>query len=654
MEERLSVRIEADIKNFQQGMSQVENNLKRAEGIFQSSSRSAFQLENAIAQLSREFKEGAVSRNQYNAQLAHLNAELTKQRTNVSASAREMDRLNKLMSAKQMQKVATANTAAAKSFQGLATNVRGSNTVAMEFNRIIQDAPFGMMGIGNNVQQLAGNFSQLSKNAGGTVPAIKAAFSAMVTGPNLALLAISALTAGITAYNMGAFDFLKSNKEAEKSLEELREESEEYVKNLNAIQRAQVVGAQSAQAQLTSLRLLYERTQDVTLSEEERLKAISELQRVYPQAFGNINQEIILNGQAKKSYDDLATSILATAKARAAEDTLVDQEKQLIALNKERDKVLQDINKQEAEAERYRTAKNPVQTNPEFKSANEYFSDAALDQADALYPRYAELNKMVNELEASNRKLADGIRQSQSEIVIDLGKTGDEFDDLNDDIQSIVDHAGDLNFKELANIQESFGLDEGKLEKDFANLIKTVQEKVAASDDAFVNVPVKLDFTPETLGADAQAQNDAIVEQWKERMKTIEQFGGQLQNTLAGAFEQSMLTGDDFFKSFADGFKKMLAQMAAQLAASAVIKFLGFIVGGPAGGALAAGGGGSMLGSLFGGAAMRIGQTPAIGSPTGGSSTAGYRVDVNVHGVLRGNDIHVAQQRNNRDFDRYY
>src|SRR5690606_5933629 len=228
MEERLQVRIEADIKNFQQGMSQVENNLKRAEEIFQSSSRSAFQLENAIAQLSKEFQSGAISRNQYNAQLAHLNAELTKQRSNVSASAREMDRLNKLMSSvngsgfrqttgiveglqnkiKQLRQsiiestnirevarlnkelentqnklsrvnsLGKANARAGKSFRQLSNDIRGSNTVAMEFNRIIQDAPFGVMGVGNNIQQLAGNFSQLSKNAGATVPAIKAAFSA--------------------------------------------------------------------------------------------------------------------------------------------------------------------------------------------------------------------------------------------------------------------------------------------------------------------------------------------------------------------------------------------------------------------------------------------------------------------------------------------
>ena len=442
---------------------------------------------------------------------------------------------------------------------------------------------------------------------------------------------------------------MKSNKEASKSLEDLREESEEYVKSLNATARSQVQGTQSAQAQLTSLRLLYERTQDVTLSEEDRLKAVKELQTVYPQSFGNINQEIILNGQAKKSYDELATSILATAKARAAEDTLVDNEKQLIALNRERAQVLEDIAKQEAAAaaatERFR--QSPGSITPQFRTADQEIALRSEERALNLKERQAELEERIEGLKKDNSGLTEQIRENQQQITVEAGKTADEF-------KKIVDHAGELNFKELDVIQDSFRLDEGKLEKDFANLIKTVQEKVTASDDAFVNVPVKLDFTPETLGADAQAQNDAIVEQWKERMKTIEQFGGQLQNTLAGAFEQSMLTGDDFFKSFAEGFKKMLAQMAAQLAASAVLKFLGFVIGGPAGGALAAGGSGSILGSLFGGSNMRIGQTPAIGSPTGGSSTAGYRVDVNVHGVLRGNDIHVANQRNNRDFDRYY
>lgn len=643
MEERLSVRIEADIKNFQQGMSQVENNLKRAEGIFQSSSRSAFQLENAIAQLSREFKEGAVSRNQYNAQLAHLNSELTKQRTNVSASAREIDRLNKLMSAQQIQKVATANTQASKSFQGLATNVRGSNTVAMEFNRIIQDAPFGMMGIGNNIQQLSANFSNLSKNAGGTVPAIKAAFSAMVTGPNLALLAISALTAGITAYNMGAFDFISANKEKKKSLEDLQKELDEYRATLSTVQQQSIVGAQNAQQELATLDALAAQARNTALSNEQRNDAVEELQKKYPSYLGNLTDEQIKTGDVSEEMSKLRTNLIETAKAYAMIDKVRENSIALLDLEARALTRAQEIQQKVASIPDIRATERPREVALAAAQGREpvFLKErAVLDDINKLLEEQAADAEQINKLNQENLSLQERTNQALAnggnlvkETASNLSKASKEFKPI--------------------NANQLFSIDFDELQKSIESGYKRISETLS-KDGNIVNVPVKLDFTPETLGTDAQAQNDAIVEQWKERMKTIEQFGGQLQNTLAGAFEQSMLTGDDFFKSFAEGFKKMLAQMAAQLAASAVIKFLGFIVGGPAGGALAAGGGGSMLGSLFGGAAMRIGQTPAIGSPTGGSSTAGYRVDVNVHGVLRGNDIHVANQRNNRDFNRYY
>ncbi len=643
MEERLSVRIEADIKNFQQGMSQVENNLKRAEGIFQSSSRSAFQLENAIAQLSREFKEGAVSRNQYNAQLSHLNAELTKQRANVSASAREMDRLNKLMSAQQMQKVATANTAAAKSFQGLATNVRGSNTVAMEFNRIIQDAPFGMMGIGNNIQQLSANFSNLSKNAGGTVPALKAAFSAMVTGPNLALLAISALTAGITAYNMGAFDFISANKEKKKSLEDLQKELDEYRATLSTVQQQSIVGAQNAQQELATLDALAAQARNTALSNEQRTAAVEELQKKYPSYLGNLTDEQIKTGDVSDEMSKLRTNLIETAKAYAMIDKVRENSIALLDLESRAMARAQEIQQKVASIPDIRATERPREVALAAAQGREpvFLKErAVLDDINKLLEEQAADAEQINKLNQENLSLQERTNQALAnggnlvkETANNLSKAAKEFKPI------------DAN--------QLFSIDFDELQKSIESGYKRISETLS-KDGNIVNVPVKLDFTPETLGADAQAQNDAIVEQWKDRMKTIEQFGGQLQNTLAGAFDQSMLSGEDFFKSFADGFKKMLAQMAAQLAASAVIKFLGFVVGGPAGGALAAGGGGSMLGSLFGGAAMRIGQTPAIGSPTGGSSSAGYRVDVNVHGVLRGNDIHVANQRNNREFGRYY
>ena len=643
MEERLQVRIEADIKNFQSGMSQVENNLKRAEGIFQSSSRSAFQLENAIAQLSREFKEGAVSRNQYNAQLSHLNAELTKQRTNVSASARVMGRLNKLMSAHQMQKVATANTAAAKSFQGLATNVRGSNNVALEFNRIIQDAPFGMMGVGNNIQQLAGNFSNLSKNAGGAVPAIKAAFSAMVTGPNLALLAISALTAGITAYNMGAFDFLKANESKKKSLEDLQKELDEYRATLSTVQQQSIVGSQNAQQELATLDALAAQARNTALSNEQRTAAVEELQKKYPSYLGNLTDEQIKTGDVSEEMSKLRTNLIETAKAYAMIDKVRENSIALLDLEARALNRAMEIQQQLAKI-------------PEAQGRDETRRDALAGRGGAAMAVLSEeqrIRQNINRLLEEQAADAEQINKLNQENLSLQERTNQALANGGNLVKDTADKVAKAakEFKPI-DANQLFNIDFYELQKSIESGYKRISETLS-KDGNIVNVPVKLDFTPETLGADAQAQNDAIVEQWRARMEAIQGFGNQIERTLSRSFEQSIMSGDNFFEAVQQGFKRMLAKLAAQLAASAVIKVLGMIVGGPAGGALA-GGAGMGLGALFGGAAMRIGQTPAIGSPTGGSSSAGYRLDVNVHGVLRGNDIHVAQQRNNREFGRYY
>lgn len=698
MEERLSVRIEADIKNFQQGMSQVENNLKRAEQFFSESSKSVFQLENAIASLSKEYQQGSISNNEYRARIAHLNSALTTQRENLSVSSQEVKRLNAEMQrmnsagfnksvgivqtlqnevkrlrdaireSTNIREVArlnvqledtqnklsrinnlglsSSNNRAGKSFRQLSNDIRGSNTVAMEFNRIIQDAPFGMMGIGNNVQQLAGNFSQLSKNAGGTVPAIKAAFSAMVTGPNLALLAISALTAGITAYNMGAFDFLKSNESKKKSLEDLQKELDEYRATLSTVQQQSIVGAQNAQQELATLDALAAQASNTALSNEQRTAAVEELQKKYPSYLGNLTDEQIKTGDVSEEMSKLRTNLIETAKAYAMIDKVRENSIALLDLEARALTRAQEIQERTNKLQQLGQESRDVRS-----SGGIALSGQALESIELSRTRINdELNKLLKE-QASDA--ADILRINQENLSLQertnqaLANGGNLVKETASNLSKAAKEFKPIDANQL------FSIDFDELQKSIESGYKRISETLS-KDGNIVNVPVKLDFTPETLGADAQEQNDAIVEQWKERMEVIKQLGGQLQNTLAGAFEQSLTSGDDFFKSFAEGFKKMLAQMAAQLAASAVIKFLGFIVGGPAGGALSAGGGGSMLGSLFGGAAMRIGQTPAIGSPTGGSSSAGYRVDVNVHGVLRGNDIHVAQQRNNREFGRYY
>ena len=88
----------------------------------------------------------------------------------------------------------------------------GANGVAMEFNRIIQDAPFGIMGIGNNIQQLVanwGHYTEQTRNAARetgktvtTMTLLGGAIKSILSPTNLLLLGVSALTSALTAYQM--------------------------------------------------------------------------------------------------------------------------------------------------------------------------------------------------------------------------------------------------------------------------------------------------------------------------------------------------------------------------------------------------------------------------------------------------------------------
>jgi hypothetical protein len=61
--------------------------------------------------------------------------------------------------------------------------------------RIIQDAPYGMMGIANNIEQLAESFGRLKAQTGSLGHAFRATFGGLLTGPMAIPLIISAITA---------------------------------------------------------------------------------------------------------------------------------------------------------------------------------------------------------------------------------------------------------------------------------------------------------------------------------------------------------------------------------------------------------------------------------------------------------------------------
>lgn len=220
----------------------------------------------------------------------------------------------------------------------------GSNQAAMaltNLGRVAQDAPFGFIGIQNNLNPLLESFQRLRAESGSNREAFKALGQSLI-GPAGLGIALSLITAAITFYVQWQQKAAREAEAAAKALSKQKDALKEYEDGLKGVERAQLKGEQNAQKDLISLRLLYEATQNLKLPTDERILAAKKLQEQYPKTFSNFTTEQILLGETSKMYKNLAQDILAVAKAAASQDILIENEKKLITLNKQRDTVTRD------------------------------------------------------------------------------------------------------------------------------------------------------------------------------------------------------------------------------------------------------------------------------------------------------------------------
>jgi hypothetical protein len=200
----------------------------------------------------------------------------------------------------------------------------GSNSAAFaltNLGRVAQDAPFGFIGIQNNLNPLLESFQRLKAETGSNSSALKALGSSLM-GPAGLGIALSLVGAGILFYQKYQQGAKKATEESDNAIKNSKKTLEDYVNSLDQLTQVQVRGASNAQADLTNLRLLYTAYQNANLPLKERKEAYGEIQRLYPDYFKNIKFEQTASESTKKAYDNLTTSILATARARAASDLI--------------------------------------------------------------------------------------------------------------------------------------------------------------------------------------------------------------------------------------------------------------------------------------------------------------------------------------------
>lgn len=247
----------------------------------------------------------------------------------------------------QLDKLGKAAQATAPQVDRLSKATSQYNVIGLDFARVIQDAPFGIIGVGNNITQLAQSFSGLGK-AGDTVGSkIKIAFSQIFSSGNALILGISLLTTAFTILQQKGF--FKTEEDAKS----LNERLKEYQETLKGVAASTLKGSQEAQKEIAVLKSLELQATNTSISTDKRIDAVNQLQKLYPDYFGNLTKEQILNGEVGDAYLKVAANLLAKAKAQAATNQIAENSIELLRietkLEEQRAKRLQETSSAQAQ-----------------------------------------------------------------------------------------------------------------------------------------------------------------------------------------------------------------------------------------------------------------------------------------------------------------
>lgn len=216
------------------------------------------------------------------ADTSQLNAELTKAQNNLklfqqalakSTNVNEIKYLQKNIGLLEGQIGSLSSSLTGKLNQ---SSNQATNTLT-NLNRVVEDAPYGFIGIANNINPLIESFGRLRAESGSTGGAFKSLLSSL-TGPAGIGIAVAAITTAITFAQTG---FQRWGASAQKA----KSDSEDFAKGLKDAEQGAIAQGLKLQSLLTIVA-------DTTQTEEKRniaLKNANELLKSQGEKLDSVN-----------------------------------------------------------------------------------------------------------------------------------------------------------------------------------------------------------------------------------------------------------------------------------------------------------------------------------------------------------------------------
>jgi hypothetical protein len=428
---------------------------------------------------------------------------------------------------KTFNDVATATGKTQAALQKLPAATNSANQSLINFGRVVQDAPFGIIGIANNIDPLVSSFQRLRTETG----SVGGAFSSLakgLIGPAGIAIAVSTITSALITFGgslFGAGDAAKRSEEALRSYGETIDDIKDSVDGLStSLQflnklgslnidirglgevtdlREQVIAQREFTFGLTQERERLKAVQqqivsDTKLTGEDRVKALEDaaddLEAVNKKITDSENTERLLYRQiqlqknkdaeeaqkkAKSDYEKYANATIAKAKELAAFFNRITI-RQIGFDTDPRDSLGQQLNKALAFIEQVLNRRQEFkvksaffdfeQVDLAFRKMNFKGGAAFADFSTALKPISDQLNREVERLTRNNP-----ILKLSFKFELDRERAAREAQELMDSIGRVIQDAA---IQGISGLSEALGeaLAGGDIKKGFQQFARVIAQ----------------------------------------------------------------------------------------------------------------------------------------------------------------------------------
>jgi hypothetical protein len=500
----------------------------------------------------------------------------------IGAPLGQLDKDLKGANSKLNQFAAEASKTSAALGTSVAQGAKSAGFALQNLGRVAQDAPFGFIGIQNNIQPLLESFQRLKQESGSSGGALKALASSLVGGGGL-LLAVSLVTSALTV-------LAQNPEKVAGALNYLSGVVDNATENQKKYNEALIDAQGAAKLEISTLESLIGIAKNETLSRNARLEALKAVKAEYPEQLNFLTLETVGSKEAAKAIDLLSDSLLRKAKIQAAEKLLGEAfVKQLQATTKTAVEQASTFSKVVGVALGAAGIKNFVVLQDGINNQTKAFKEAG-----------AEIDTYT--------KILDKLR-------IEEAKTGNLFDDKQGKGNSLLDLTKQLKAAKLDNYLQGLDVSFRLAAQGFEALKKALPKdakKTFASltDKPLIDVTKLLDtksFIPDNIGQQLYTPFQILQDNIKFDLLP------QLGTSFKTFFDDLLMNGNLSFSALGQAIKNTFLSVLASEATQGVLKLLGSVGGKTEkGGGLIAG-----IAGLFG-ASKKAAPLAGIAASTGG------------------------------------